>query len=94
VCLSRGRRDSGGVVRSECGKIIEKGSTRPMALSSGGPTLGSMQPLQLRKLVRKWTIPVIALTFLGAVVAYLVSRSLTPIYEAKGDVLVSCLRGS
>ena len=47
-----------------------------------------MQPLQLRKLVRKWTIPVIALTFLGAVVAYVVSRSLTPIYEAKGDVLV------
>ena len=47
-----------------------------------------MQPHQLRKLVRKWTIPVIGLTFLGAIVAYVVSRSLTPIYEAKGDVLV------
>lgn len=30
----------------------------------------------------------LALTVLGAVVAYLVSKSLTPIYEAKGDVLV------
>jgi succinoglycan biosynthesis transport protein ExoP len=47
-----------------------------------------MQPHQLRKLVRRWTIPVAALTVLGAVIAYLVSRSLTPIYEAKGDVLV------
>ena len=30
----------------------------------------------------------IVLTFLGAAVAYAVSKSLTPIYEAKGDVLV------
>jgi succinoglycan biosynthesis transport protein ExoP len=47
-----------------------------------------MQPHQLRKLVRRWAIPVAALMVLGAVIAYLVSRSLTPIYEAKGDVLV------
>jgi succinoglycan biosynthesis transport protein ExoP len=52
-----------------------------------------MQPLQLRKLVRKWTIPVIALTLLGAVIAYVVSRSLTPIYEAKGDLLVVAAPG-
>jgi succinoglycan biosynthesis transport protein ExoP len=47
-----------------------------------------MQPNQLRKLVRRWTIPVVALTVLGAVVAYLLSKSMTPLYEAKGDVLV------
>lgn len=47
-----------------------------------------MQPHQLRKLVRTWSLPVLALAVIGAVVAYLVSKSLTPIYEAKGDVLV------
>jgi non-specific protein-tyrosine kinase len=47
-----------------------------------------MQAHQLRKLVRRWTIPVIVLAILGAAVAYAVSKSLTPIYEAKGDVLV------
>jgi capsular polysaccharide biosynthesis protein len=48
----------------------------------------SMQPHQLRKLARKWTLPVLALALIGAVVAYLVSKSLSPIYEATGDVLV------
>jgi polysaccharide biosynthesis transport protein len=43
---------------------------------------------QLRKLVRKWTIHVVALTLIGAVIAFFVSKSLTPTYEAKGDVLV------
>jgi succinoglycan biosynthesis transport protein ExoP len=47
-----------------------------------------MHPDQLRKLVRKWTIPVVAMTLIGAVIAFFVSKSLTPIYEAKGDVLV------
>src|SRR5665213_2401640 len=47
-----------------------------------------MQAHQLRKLVRRWTIPVIILTLLGAAVAYAFSKSLTPIYQAKGDVLV------
>ncbi len=47
-----------------------------------------MQPRQLRKLIRRWAILVVALTVLSAIAAYLVSRSLTPMYEAKGDVLV------
>jgi succinoglycan biosynthesis transport protein ExoP len=47
-----------------------------------------MNPNRLKKLVRKWTLPVAALAVLGAVVAYLFSKSLTPIYEARGSVLV------
>jgi capsular exopolysaccharide synthesis family protein len=47
-----------------------------------------MHPDDLRKLVRKWTIPVVAITVIAAVIAFFVSKSLTPIYSAKGDVLV------
>jgi succinoglycan biosynthesis transport protein ExoP len=47
-----------------------------------------VHPDQVRKLVRKWIIPVVAITLIGAVIAFFVSKSLTPIYEAKGDVLV------
>ncbi len=47
-----------------------------------------MQPEQLRKLVRKWTLPVIALALIGAVAAYVVSKSMTKEYQATGTVLV------
>lgn len=48
----------------------------------------TMHPTQARKLVREWTLPIVALVLLGAAVAYVVSRSLTPIYAAKGALLV------
>jgi capsular exopolysaccharide synthesis family protein len=47
-----------------------------------------MQADQLRKLTRKWAIPIIVVTILGAVASYLVSHRLTPIYAATGKVLV------
>jgi capsular exopolysaccharide synthesis family protein len=47
-----------------------------------------MQADQLRKLTRKWAIPIIALTILGAVASYVISHRLTPIYAATGKVLV------
>lgn len=47
-----------------------------------------MQPQELRKLVRKWTIPVFVITLMSALVAFGVSRSLTPTYSAQGNVLV------
>ena len=47
-----------------------------------------MQPDQLRKLTRKWAIPIIVVTILGAAASYLVSKRLTPIYAATGKVLV------
>src|SRR5665213_2763298 len=47
-----------------------------------------MQPEQLRKLVRKWTVPIVLLTLLGAAAGYYISHRLTPIYQATGDVLV------
>jgi capsular exopolysaccharide synthesis family protein len=56
---------------------------------SGGIGVREMQQDQLRKLVRRWTIPVILLTVLGAGFAFFLSHRITPIYEAKGDLLVS-----
>jgi non-specific protein-tyrosine kinase len=47
-----------------------------------------MQPQHLRKLVRKWALAVAALAAVGAIVAFVVSKAMTPIYQAKGDVLV------
>lgn len=47
-----------------------------------------MQPQHLRKLVRKWSLAVVALTAVGAIVAFAVSKAMTPIYQAKGNVLV------
>ena len=43
-----------------------------------------MQPDQLRKLTRKWAIPIIVVTILGAAASYLVSKRLTPMYAATG----------
>lgn len=47
-----------------------------------------MQADQLRKLTRKWAIPIIVVTILGAVASYLISHRLTPIYAATGKVLI------
>ena len=52
------------------------------------PLALTMQPQDFRKLVRKWALPVIALTALGAVVAFGVSKAMTPVYQATGNVLV------
>ena len=45
-------------------------------------TLHELQSQKLRKLVSRWTLPVVALTVLGALVAFLVSRARTPTYAA------------
>ena len=47
-----------------------------------------MQPEIVRRIVRKWAVAVLALTVLGAVVAFAVSKAMTPLYQAKGNVLV------
>ena len=47
-----------------------------------------MQPEIVRRIVRKWAAAVLALTVLGALVAFVVSKAMTPIYQAKGNVLV------
>jgi capsular exopolysaccharide synthesis family protein len=54
----------------------------------------SMQPEHLRKLLRKWAVPIVLLTLFGAAVGYYVSHKVTPIYEATGDVLVVAAPGS
>jgi len=47
-----------------------------------------MQPEQLRKLTRKWAIPIIVVMILGAAASYLISKRLTPTYAATGKVQV------
>jgi non-specific protein-tyrosine kinase len=47
-----------------------------------------MQAQQLRKLVRKWGLAVVALTLVGAAVAFVASKAMTAVYTAKGEVLV------
>jgi capsular exopolysaccharide synthesis family protein len=53
-----------------------------------------MQADQIRKLARKWAIPIIVVTILGAVTSYLVSRQLTATYEATGKVLIVAAPGN
>jgi polysaccharide biosynthesis transport protein len=52
------------------------------------PSTNAMQADQLRKLTRKWAIPIIVVTILGAAASYVVSKRLTPTYAAVGKVLV------
>jgi len=52
-----------------------------------------MQPEHLRKLTRKWAIPIVLLALLGAAAGYYVSGRLTPIYQAAGNVLVVAAPG-
>ena len=47
-----------------------------------------MDPQRLRKLVRRWAIPVVLITIVGGVVAYAVTKRITPMYEAQSTVLV------
>src|ERR1039458_3454285 len=58
------------------------------------PPSKSMQPDQLRKLTRKWAIPIIVVMILGAAASYIVSRRLTPVYQATGRVLVVAAPGN
>lgn len=48
----------------------------------------AMQPQDFLRLVRKWALPVIALAAMGAAVAFGVSEASTPVYQAKGSILV------
>lgn len=59
----------------------------PVRYGRGDSSKG-MQPEQLRKLTRKWAVPIIVVTILGAVASYLISKRLTPIYAATGTVQV------
>jgi non-specific protein-tyrosine kinase len=47
-----------------------------------------MDPQRLRKLVTRWALPVLLITVVGGVLAYAVSRRITPTFEAKATVLV------
>ena len=47
-----------------------------------------MQPQQLRKRVRRWTLPIVALAVIGAIVAFAVSHSMPRIYQATGSILM------
>lgn len=47
-----------------------------------------MDPLQLRKMVLRWTPPVVLLALLGAAVAFVLTLHETPRYQATGRVLV------
>jgi succinoglycan biosynthesis transport protein ExoP len=47
-----------------------------------------MDPQRLRKVVRRWAIPVVLITLVGGLVAYAVTKRITPIYEAQATVLV------
>src|SRR6202051_4365314 len=71
------------------GTIAASGATRRGPVRYGrGDSGRSMQPDQLRKLTRKWAIPILVVMILGAAASYLVSKRLTPIYAATGSVLV------
>jgi tyrosine-protein kinase len=47
-----------------------------------------MHPQQLRKILLRWTAPMMALALIGALVAYLVAGTQKPVYEAVGRLLV------
>jgi capsular exopolysaccharide synthesis family protein len=78
------------------GEILASAEDRLRGQARRGPRPPSrgMQPDQLRKLTRKWAIPIILVMILGAVASYLVSRRLTPIYQATGRVQVVAAPGN
>jgi non-specific protein-tyrosine kinase len=47
-----------------------------------------MDPKQLRKLVRRWAIPVVLITAVGGIVAFAIAKHITPTYTAEATVLV------
>jgi non-specific protein-tyrosine kinase len=48
-----------------------------------------MQPEKFRKLVRRWTIPIVIVALFGAAAGYFITKTITPIYQAKGSILVA-----
>jgi capsular exopolysaccharide synthesis family protein len=71
------------------GTLAGSGSARRGRVRYGrGDSSNRMQADQLRKLTRKWAIPIIVVTILGAAASYVISHRLTPIYAATGKVLV------
>src|ERR1019366_8415639 len=47
-----------------------------------------MQPQRLRRLARRWAIPVVLITVVAGIVGFAVARHATPIYQADATVLV------
>jgi succinoglycan biosynthesis transport protein ExoP len=47
-----------------------------------------MQPEKFRKLVRRWTIPIVIVALFGAAAGYFITKTVTPIYQVKGSILV------
>jgi polysaccharide biosynthesis transport protein len=47
-----------------------------------------MRPQQLRKLARRWAIPVVLITVVAGIVGFAVARHATPLYQADATVLV------
>lgn len=47
-----------------------------------------MQPQQLRKLARRWAIPVAFITVVAGIIGFAVAKHATPIYQADATVLV------
>jgi non-specific protein-tyrosine kinase len=47
-----------------------------------------MQPQQLRKLARRWAIPVVLITVVAGIAGFAVARHSTPIYQAQASVQV------
>jgi polysaccharide biosynthesis transport protein len=47
-----------------------------------------MQPEKFRKLVRRWTIPIVIVALFGAAAGYFITKTVTPIYQAKGSIQV------
>jgi capsular polysaccharide biosynthesis protein len=47
-----------------------------------------MQPQKLRKLARRWVIPVLLITLVAGIVGFAVAQHATPIYQADATVLV------
>jgi capsular exopolysaccharide synthesis family protein len=76
------------------GTLAASGSARRGHVTYGrGDSSTRMQPDRIRKLARRWAVPIVLLTLLGAATGYYVSHSLTPIYEAKGEAQVVAAPG-
>jgi len=47
-----------------------------------------MQPQQLRKLARRWALPVVLIAVVAGIAGFAIARHSTPIYQAQASVLV------
>ncbi len=76
------------------GTLAYSGGTRTSQVRHGSQHPSkSMQPEHLRKLMRKWAIPIVLLAVVGAAAGYYVSGRLTPIYQATGIAQVAAPPG-